>query len=730
MSVDYAETEAGGGLAPPIALREYGETFAPADIGWIDFEAKGPVDIKDGTYRYMREADPLILAAAIGDAPAFALPWPLSWATLPGEIRAHHERVLTGKAVWAAYHAAFDREVWNQLTDFPELEPEHIIDVMAQAMAAGLPGALDGAARFSGSGRKASEGKRLIKLFCVPAEDGTYARPEDHPADWALFLEYAANDVEVMRAVFRHTLQLPKEEWEEYWVSERINLRGIGFDPKLAEHAARIADVDKKISGGELTALTAGAVTSVTQVKRMIPWLNGVLDAPGRAIMVRQLEETDEETGEITKAEKLSLNRARIRLLVTMLQAKPNKTIAETNALRLLAIREFGGSTTPAKFGRMLDMGVDGELLGSYRFNGAPQTGRFSSTGVQIHNLMRDALANELDVIDALLDGCSHATLAALDPDTPVSRMLSMVIRPTLIPAPDNAFVWGDWSQIEARVLPWLAGPSGNARLDIFRQVDEDPSIPDLYVRSAADISGLDIAQIDKPLRQRGKVTELACGFGGGRNALQNMAANYNMHLDDADAADMVYRWRDANPWATEFWQDLWNAVLSAMEAPGHEAKVGRVKYIYLKDYLQGTLLCQLPCGRMLTYRGIKWERIDETDDDGVITESKWELTFKRAYGRIKLWPGFLAENITQATSADVLRQTLVRLYRMRSFPPVRAHTHDEVLTEVNVSRAEEIEEILIDVMEQGFDWSVGLPIKAEGTIAYSYSKCEAAWGL
>jgi hypothetical protein len=141
-------------------------------------------------------------------------------------------------------------------------------------------------------------------------------------------------------------------------------------------------------------------------------------------------------------------------------------------------------------------------------------------------------------------------------------------------------------------------------------------------------------------------------------------------------------------------------------------------------------MLLRLPSGRFLTYRGLRWETVHEYDDNDVIVDSKWELTFARGYGRIKLWPGFFVENVTQATAADVLRGSLVRAQAMPSFPPVRAHTHDEMLVEANVERAEQTAETLVALMERGFDWSEGLPLKAESTIAYSYTKCSDAQGL
>jgi len=675
----------------------------------------------------MAGATPLVLAIAVGEGPVRALPFPLHWDDLPVEIRDHQQRVARGEAVWAAWNAGFDRECWNQLTDFPELDPEHVIDVMAQATAAGLPGKLDGAARFAHVPvKKMQGGKDLIRLFCRP--DST-ANAQTHPAEWALFLRYAADDVEAMRGVFRCTAQLTIEDWREYWANERINLTGIAFDKTLAERAKTMAAQDKINSAIELQLLTDGAVGKVTEVKKMIGWLKTALQPADQSYLVRQLEERDEDTDEVTKKEKLSLDRRRIQLLSALLDAKPEKTPGETLARRLLDIRQYGGSTTPAKFSRMLEMHVDGLLLGQFVFNGAPQTGRFSSRGIQFHKLMRDALPYEMDAIDSLLNGATPASFATLGDNTAISRKLSMLIRPTLIPEDnESAFVWGDWSQIEARITPWLADVQD--RLDIFREVDADPTRPDLYTRTAAAVSGVPVENVTKAMRQRGKVMELSLTFCGGKGALQGMAANYGMHLDDDTAQELVDQWREANPWAVDYSRQLWDAARDAHEAPGHFTHVGPISFVFLKDYLGGSLLCRLPSGRFLTYRALRWETVHEYDDNDVIIDSRWELTFARGYGRIKLWPGFFVENFTQAVAADVLRSTLVRAQSMASFPRIRAHTHDEILTEVHVDRADETAETMVDLMEAGFDWSAGLPLKAEASMAYSYTKCPEAQGL
>lgn len=710
------------------SARTPGATFALNDIGFIDFETRSTADLKRaGTYNYAAAADAIVLAYAIGNAPVrcavaqrtgAAAPGAsavaLGWADLPNALHAHHARVERGEAIWAAWNAAFDRAVWNYSTvDFPFMAPDRIIDVAAQAVTAGLPSDLAGAARQSRVARKLEEGRALIRLFCIGAEPAT---PASHPDEWARFLAYAAADVEAMRGVFGVTRQLPRAEWEEYWAMEAINERGAHIDAKMAAHAAQLAREDRAHNGAELAALTNGVITTVHQVGRMVTWLLERLPPEGQELITTRAEEVDDD-GVISRPARHSLSRNLLTRLLAYCDGR------DADAHRLLQIRHYGGANTPAKFARLLDQAVNGDaVLGQYVFNGAGQTGRASSRGVQIHNLARDTLPYEHEAIEALLGGCSYAELKALGGDVPVARTLSLLIRPTFVPAcDDNVFVWSDWSQIEARVLPWLAGDEH--RLDLFRAVDDDPGIPDLYIRTAAAISRLPIADIDKPLRQRGKVAELALGFGGGVGALQSMAANYGLHLDNAEAAQTVSRWREANPWCVNYWKALWEAARAARAMPGQLQPAGRVAYIYLPSYLDGSMLCRLPSGRLLTYRAIREDLVADLDENDRIIGHTWHLRCARDHGRIKVWPGLLVENIVQAVAADVLRGTLTRLEQML---PVRLHTHDEVLVEVDRTCAVDARAALRAVMRRGFDWSAGLPLMSEETIAPYYTKAES----
>jgi len=720
-----------------------GSAHPVESICFIDFETRSDTDLKvAGATRYATEADAIVLAYAIGNGPVStvkvtAFDGPIRWDDVPSEIKLHFARAARGEAIWAAWNAGFDRAIWNFATEgFPEMLPEHVIDVMAQATASGLPPDLAKASEAIGKAVKVGEGKELVQLFCLPKGlRGVRGTPQSHPKEWHTFVDsYATGDILAMRDVFKSTRQLTLAEWREYWAMEKINDRGVCIDVSMVAHAARLADEDKVRSKADLQRLTGCAVETVDQVAKMTAWLMARLPKDGQVILTKTVEETDEETGEVTKPAKLQLTRTRIeRLLAYLIEC--NEPSYFGHLISVLQIRRYGGSKTPAKFAKMLAQQVDGRLYGQYVFNGAPQTGRASSRGVQIHNLARDVLEHEPELLDALNgDGIDYDTFSSVGDETPVARKLSLLIRPCFVPSGDNVFVWSDWSQIEARIVPWLCDhmPGAAKRVQIFRDVDADPDLPDLYTRTAAALSHVAVDQVTKPMRQRGKVAELALGFCGGVGALQQMAAGYGLHFTDAEARQVVDRWREANPWAIDYSREIWEAMKWAIkpENASQPVRAGRVWLKFEPNYLGGSLLARLPSGRILTYRNMHWQDVDVLDEDDKPTGIKrLEMMFSRGYGRVKLWPGMFVENFTQATAADVLRGTLVRLERdgFRT----RIQTHDECLVECEESEIANTADRLRAIMRKGFDWSEGLPLMSDETAGYYYSKSESStWAL
>jgi DNA polymerase len=442
-----------------------------------------------------------------------------------------------------------------------------------------------------------------------------------------------------------------------------------------------------------------------------------------------------------------SLTRDRVARVLAMLEAKhANGGLgpAETKAREVATLRLYGAGASPKKFARLEAQQVDGVLRGQYYFSGAGQTGRLSSRGAQIHNLTRDVLGEdgvaEAPLVDAIAEGCTYSELVAARPvDVPVARKLALLTRPALVASLGKLFVWSDESAIEARIPPWLAASPGAEKvLDIFRANDADPTRPDIYTIAAADVLHKDPNTVTKTERGIGKVSTLALGFGGSVGALQRMALNYRINLDDAEARRIVDAWREANPWAREFWGahrdgesfGLWGAAMTAWEVPGRITTAGRIAFVYREDYLGGSLFMALPSGRLLTYPRPRWRDVDILDRGGKPTGEKChELSFRRAHGRTKLWHGTLCENAVQATAADLLRATVTRIETnpALAFMPIRMTTHDEIVCEVDEARAEEAKALLRREMLTLPNWAAGLPLQSEERVCFYYSKAKVA---
>jgi DNA polymerase len=663
----------------------------------------------------------------------------------PDDLRAAVERGMT----FGAWNASFDSAIWNYATlGFPFIAPERVIDVMIQAGVSNLPTDLESASRALGGAGKQKDGKKLIRMFCVEGAD-----PREHPEEWQRFLAYARQDVEAMRDVYHRTRPLRHEEWQQYWAFEHINRRGVMVDVPFITRAAALAAEDVVAIGRRLVELTDGTVTTVNQAQRIAAWMHDHLtDAAMREVLTLGVpadNDNDEDDDDNDQAEpyELSLTRDRVARVLAMLEAKHANgglSTDETKAREAATLRLYGAGASPKKFARLVAQQVDGVLRDQYRFAGAAQTGRMSSKGAQIQNLVRDVIdehgGNEAALVNLVADGCDYAALAAAKPvDMPVARKLALSVRPALVAGSEKVFVWSDWSAIEARITPWLAAsPDAERVLDVFRANDADPTRPDIYTVAAAAVLHNDPNAVTKTERSIGKVSTLALGFGGSIGALKGMALNYRINLEDAEARRIVDAWREANPWAPEFWGahrngesfGLWGAAMGAWEIPGQITTAGRIAFVYREDYLGGALFMALPSGRLLTYPRPKWRDVDVLDKDGKPTgEKRSECSFRRAHGRAKLWRGTLTENAVQATAADLLRATVTRIETdpALAFMPIRMTTHDEIVAEVDEARAEEVKAILRGEMLTLPNWAAGLPLQSEESVCAWYTKSKAA---
>ena len=516
-----------------------------------------------------------------------------------------------------------------------------------------------------------------------------------------------------MRDVYRRTRPLPREEWEQYWAFEHINRRGVAVDVPFVRRAAALVAEDAVAIGRRLAELTGGVVTSVGQAKRIATWMHDQLaDAEMREVLTLGVPDDDDEDDEL----ELSLKRDRVERVLAMLEAKhANGGLApgEDKAFEVATLRLYGAGASPKKFARLDAQQVDGVLRDQYRFAGAGQTGRMSSKGAQIQNLARDVLgpdgADEAALVDTIADGCSYSALVAANPvDMPAARKLALLVRPGLIAGPGKVFVWSDWSAIEARITPWLAAsPGGEKVLDIFRANDRDPTRPDIYMIAAADILHKnDPSGVTKTERAIGKVAILALGFGGSVGALKSMALNYRIHLDDAEARRIVDAWRAANPWAREFWGahrddesfGLWGAAMTRLgdARPDHHGGSARLRLprgLSRRHAVHGVAVgppADLSASALARRRRSRQGRqADRREAARAVVPARPRA--REAMARHALrerGAGHCRRPPARDGHADRDEPGL-------AFMPIRMTTHDEIVCEVDVARADEAKAIL-----------------------------------
>lgn len=351
-----------------------------ADICFFDFEGLGPNLPVIGTMNYV--TDPrtqiLILTFALDDEE------PRIWFPgdpIPDDLREHVE----SGGYMVAWNAAFDRLMWQFVGEndhgYPKLANDQVLCAMAQAQASNLPASLDGAAKKIGGAQKNSSGKSLIKMFCML---GSNADPVDHPERWNDFCVYALDDISSMRDVWQATRPLALEEWQEYWASEKINDRGFEIDPVMATICAEFYLIDKELVAEEAKRLTNGEIDRLTLTARINEYVYTRLPPQLGKTMVTEF---DPETGDPLK---YTLRKDRLHMLledISMSDEPVDDTLVE-----FLELLEHGRSSSALKFRKMADQQMGGRMYHSYVFNGGGQTGRFSSRGVQVHNLPRERL--------------------------------------------------------------------------------------------------------------------------------------------------------------------------------------------------------------------------------------------------------------------------------------------------------------------------------------------------
>lgn len=710
--------------------------YATENLVFFDFESQCPVDIKNGSYRYAIEARPILLSYAIGLGPVQLVDrrgLTLTWDDIPEDLKAAY---AAGK-VFCAWNTGFDRAIWNYaVPGAPWMAPDRVIDARATALAHNLPDDLQTASTRLGGPGKQKDGKKLIAMFC--GSDAVNAN--DHPMDWERFCTYAKRDTAELRRVF--TMMVPAltdYDWRTYQANEIINDTGAGVDLDFCREAARLADEESVRIGHRLFELTEGVVPSVNHHIRLAKWIHDRLPfSEAREIMSHVFKEEAEDDDDEALVEKVKLTVARgvVERLLDFLRAKQCN---DWVLMEVLELREFGASAAPKKFRAIIESEIDGRVFGQFQFNGGGQTGRFSGKGVQLQNLTRTVLGADASddygyweepTVALITSGCSLEELRVHGAGEVPARKLALTIRPAFVAKGDRTLVKADFRQIEARVLPWLSASKGGEKLlASFRRSDADPSAPDLYKVTAGGMTGRKPEEIGKDERQKGKVAVLACGFGGGRNALLSMAANYRMHFSNEEAQDIVNKWRAANPWAPAFWgrhnkdesYGLFGAARRAMATPMTPFAAGRVKFVFVPGRRDGMLICILPSGRPLIYPSCRMRDYDIVDKvSKQVVDTRHGLTFRRARGVIALYGGRFAENVTQAAAADLLREAIVRL--VDGGYCVVSHSHDEIVVECDRVDIAKTKAALQDAMTFNRDWATGLPLAVDISERWYYS--------
>jgi len=683
-------------------------------LAFIDFETRSTADItKVGAYKYARDpsTDVLVLGWAFeGEGQAWS-PRGYLKKTLSYCLDDLFECLDTGYVV--AWNAFFDRHIWNEVLvkryDFPPLDPEQVLCAMAQAEANNLPGNLAKAAETLGvAHQKQKEGAKLIRQLCT----GTRATWTPGLANLMdKFRSYCVDDVLAMRDIWQCTRPLTLNEWQEYHASEQINDNGCAVDVEFAHAAAQFLTVENADLNQQLRELTGDKFMTVNAHTRKAKYLHDLLE-PDRPLQI--ITERDAKNGKA----RFSANRQTREFVLEGISSPEHETLFDTahkdSLVKFLELVDAGNSAAARKFEAIGNYAISGRVRGQYSFNGAGQTGRFSSRGIQIHNLIRDPVTKDdpdraIEAMEDILNGTTPDDLVETY-GFPISRLLARLVRPTFTAGPGKLLVWADYDQIEARVLPWLSlSAGGEYRLDAFRKG------VDLYEQTARTLFGLSATEkVSTDQRHIGKISELALGFGGAGGAFKAMARNFGLALSEQQVDEIVRLWRDTNQWCVTFWYALWDAAMAAYIYPGNWYGAGRVRYLFHEELMHGTLICSLPDGRWLVYPQFQ----QHEDEDTGRTRTTYMKSFGGGSGRVDLWHGKLAENITQASAASFLRGALVDVSDLCVL-----HTHDEIVVECNENEIELASVRLQEAMLYEYEWAEGLPLSVSVDSGPFYTK-------
>lgn len=639
----------------------------------IDIETYSDVDlISCGVYKYSSSPyfEILLIAYSVDDKETVCI----DVANGEEPPKEFMEMLFDDTVTKTAFNANFERTCFSNYYQH-SFRPEVWRCTAVQAAMLALPLSLEGVGAVLGLDKqKMTEGKELIKYFCSPCKatksNGGRTRnlPKDAPEKWRQFKTYCIRDVDVEKQIRQRLAKfpIPKREQEIYCLDQRINDRGIMVDRNLVNHAVACDLLYKETATARAYELTG--LENPNSVSQLKLWL----------------KEKGLEVDSLAKD------------TVKDLSMKAEGDVQEVLKLRLAT------SKTSVKKYEAIDRSVCAEnrVHGLLQFYGANRTGRWAGRLVQIHNLPQNHLP-DLELARALVSEGRYEEVELFYESTP--NVLSELIRTAFVAKPGCRFIISDYSAIEARVLAWLAGEEW--RLQVFETHGK------IYEASASAMFHVPIEEITKtsPLRQKGKISELALGYGGAVGALTSMGA-LKMGLTEEELPGLVSTWRSANPHITAFWWVVDEAAVTAVRDK-KPSKVGRVSF----EYKSGILFVTLPSGRKLSYVKPRM-MLNKFGREGLTYEGIGE---SKKWMRLETYGPKLVENIVQAASRDILAEAMLRLEK-EGFDIV-CHVHDEVVLEVpdGKSSVEEVNEI----MAVNPVWTEGLPLKAAGFESPFYKK-------
>lgn len=640
----------------------------------IDIETFSSVNLsKAGVYRYVESPDFEVLLFGYsvdgGEVKVIDL---ACGERIPQEV---HDALEDASVTKWAFNAQFERICLSKFLGYENgtyLEPDSWKCSMVWSAYMGLPLSLEGVGAVLGlEKQKLTEGKDLIRYFCTPCNptksNGGRTRnlPQHDMEKWERFKAYNIRDVEAEMQIQGRLQKFPVPDfvWDEYYLDQEINDRGILVDTYFVEKCIEIDKVSRENLMAKLQELTS--LDNPNSAVQMKGWLsdNGVeTETLGKKAVAELIDEVPDDISEV-----LSLRQKLAKSSVRKYQAMQN-SVCE-----------------------------DGRVRGMFQFYGANRTGRFAGRLVQLQNLPQNHI-EDLTEARALVRCGDYDSLEFLYDDIPDT--LSQLIRTAFIPTVNGSFIVADFSAIEARVIAWFAGESWRA--DVFAKGG------DIYCASASQMFGVLVEKhgVNGHLRQKGKIAELALGYGGSVGALKAMGA-LEMGLTEEELPELVSAWRSSNPNIVRFWWDVDNAVKRAIKQ-----KTTTVTHGVRFSCRSGMLFITLPSGRVLSYvkprMGENKFGGESVTYEGVGSTKKWERL--ESYG-----PKFV-ENIVQATSRDIL------MYAMKTLRccSIVAHVHDEIIIEADSRMSLEV---VCEQMARVPKWAEGLLLRADGYTCDFYKK-------